>query len=205
MSTMLDKIGLAHMRQGLLTSFIADRFGCPHSALALNGGWTEVPPGIYFDTREFTISVWIYPQLVGAWARVIDFGKSALLGPDSNIILSLDSLLNNLPTLNVANGLNSIGECRSSKALLNGEWQMLTATFNGSLESIYINGKLTCSLAVHSYTLPVITRTNNYIGKSYQTTDGYSSSYIDDLRFYNKSLNEMEIIRLFNQTSKFNI
>ena len=205
MSTMLDKIGLAHMTQGLLTSFIADRFGCPHSALALNGGWTEVPPGIYFDTREFTISVWVYPQLVGAWARVIDFGNSAFLGSDSNIILSLDSLLNNLPTLNVVNGLNSIGECRSSKALLNGEWQMLTAAFNGSFESIYINGKLTCSLAVSSYTLPVMTRSYNYIGKSYHTTDGYSWSYIDDLSFYNKSLNEMEIIQLFNQTSKFNI
>ena len=114
-------------------------------------------------------------------------------------------MLNNLPAFRIANGLNIIGECRSSKALLNGEWQMLTATFNGSLESIYINGKLTCSLAVSSYTLPVMTRSYNYIGKSYHTTDGYSWSYIDDLRFYNKSLNEMEIIQLFNQTSKSKI
>ena len=205
MSTMLDEIGSAHMTQGALTLFGADRFGCPHSALALNGGWTEVPPGIYFDTREFTISVWIYPELVGAWARVIDFGNNDFFGSDNNIILSLDSLLNNIPAFSIANGLNSIGVCHSSKALLNAEWQMLTATFNGSLESIYINGKLTCSLAVHSYTLPVITRTNNYIGKSYVPTDGYSWSYIDDLRFYNKSLNEMEIIRLFNQTSKSKI
>ena len=157
MGTMLDEIGSAHMTQGALTSFAADRFGCPHSALALNGGWTEVPPGIYFDTPEFTISVWVYPQLVGVWSRVIDFGNS-LLASNNNLILSLDSFLNNLPAFSIANGLNSIGECRSSKALLNGEWQMLTATFNGSLESIYINGKLTCNLAVSSYTLPVITR-----------------------------------------------
>jgi hypothetical protein len=202
MSTMLDEIGSAHMTQGVLTSFIEDRFGCPNSALALNGGWTQVPPGIYFDTREFTISVWIYPELVGVWARMIDFSNSLLVA-SNNIILSLDSVLNNLPTLNVINGLNSIGECRSSKALLNGEWHFLTATFNGSLESIYINGKLTCSRVTASYILPKTIRTYNYIGKSYNTPDGYSWSYIDELRFYNKSLNEMEIIQLYNQTSKY--
>ena len=59
---MLDQIGMAHMTQGILTKFVEDRFCNPNSALALNGGWTQVPPGVYFDTPEFTI--WVYVMLI---------------------------------------------------------------------------------------------------------------------------------------------
>ena len=65
--TMLDTIGNSNMIQGDLTSFTLDRFGCPNAALALNGGWTQVPSGIYFNTPEFSISVWVYPQQVGGY------------------------------------------------------------------------------------------------------------------------------------------
>ncbi len=192
---MKDVIDSKDMEQGNLTSFIEDRFCNPNSALALNGGWAQVPSGIYFDTQEFTISVWVYPQQIGYASRVINFGPNY-------IIFRLDSGSNNLPALNIHNKNESIGTCKSSKELVNGEWQFLTATFNGSLESLYINGELTCNLTVTSYNLPAITRLYNYIGKSHIATNGYSWSYIDDLRFYNKSLNEFEIIRLMNQTSK---
>ncbi len=60
---MLDEIGSAHMTQGALTLFGADRFGCPHSALALNGGWTQVPPGIYFENLLFQFG-FIHNKLV---------------------------------------------------------------------------------------------------------------------------------------------
>ena len=34
------------MKQGALTSFTSDRFGNANSALALNGGWAQVPSGV---------------------------------------------------------------------------------------------------------------------------------------------------------------
>ena len=43
---MLDQIGSSHLMQGNLTNFTMDRFGCSNSALALNGGWTQVPSGV---------------------------------------------------------------------------------------------------------------------------------------------------------------
>jgi hypothetical protein len=79
---MLDEIGLAHMTQGNLTSFTTDRFGNENSALALNGGWTQVPQSIYFDTPEFSISVWIYPQNAESWSRVVDFCQWVSFGPN---------------------------------------------------------------------------------------------------------------------------
>ena len=74
------------MTQGSLTTFVPDRFGNPNSALNLNGGWTQVPAGNYFNTPAFTISAWVYPQQVGLYARVIDFGDGP--GPE-NVILAI--------------------------------------------------------------------------------------------------------------------
>ena len=164
---MLDEIGSAHMTQGNLTSFTANRFACPNSALALNGGWAQVPAGIYFDTPEFTISAWIFPQRVGYFSRLIDFSNSLASNVSDNIILRFDSGFNDMPALNLVIGTrNSIGECVSNKAFSNDSWQLLTATFNGSMESLYINGTLTCNKSL-CFNSPNKTRSNNYIGKSF--------------------------------------
>ncbi len=88
---MRDQVGSAHMSQGSLTSFTSDRLGNVNSALAFIGGWAQVPPRIYFDTSEFSITVWGFPQQIGSWSRVIDFGN----GPANEVMLSLDSGSNN--------------------------------------------------------------------------------------------------------------
>ena len=44
--------------------------------------------------------------------------------------------------------------------------------------------------------MPPLNRTQNYVGKSSLNWDGYSHSFIDDLRFYNKSLTHQEIVDL---------
>jgi hypothetical protein len=65
----------------------------------------------------------VYPQQVGYLSRVIDFGNSLTAGGLENILLRLDSGLNNKPALNIINGArNSIGDYISNKALLNGNF-----------------------------------------------------------------------------------
>ncbi len=54
---MKDVIGSADMTQGSLTPLTMDRFGNAHSSLDLNGGWTQVPQRIYFNTSKAIISV----------------------------------------------------------------------------------------------------------------------------------------------------
>jgi hypothetical protein len=195
---MLDAIGMAHMTQGDSTSFTSDRFGNPNSALALNGGWTRVPSGIYFNTIEFTISAWILPQQVGSYAAIVDFGNGA--GVD-NIIFGLTVGSNLRPYLAVYRSSGSIS-AESSQVLTNGQWQFFTATFNGTSARIYLNGTLMGSSSFSSSTLASIQRSNCYIGKSAWSGDGYSSSYLDDLRFYNKSLTQTEIVQLMTMLSQ---
>ena len=196
---MLDEIGQAHMQQGNFTSFTNDRFGCLNSALNLNGGWTQIPDGIYFNSQAFTISVWVYPRQVGLRARVLDFGSGK---PLDNIVLALDFYSDLKPYTQILNRASLF----SSKKLALEAWSLLVSTFNGTLLSIYINGTLESSQKISFYALPLVNRTRNYIGKSNANSDvnnlnndGFSWSYLDDLRLYSKSLNQTEINELMNE------
>jgi hypothetical protein len=198
---MFDKIGFADISQGNLTTFTSDRFGIENSALALNDGWAYVPTGIYFDSPEFTISLWIYPQTAGGWPRIIDFGN----GPNGdNLVLTLADGPTLKPVLIMYAGSRQVLFESSTQALKLNQWQFLAVTFDGTFGKVYIHGNLVAS-SYNPFTMSSIQRTNCYIGRS-NWPDGYSSSYLDDLRFYNKSLNQSEILQLMNQnvtTCKF--
>ncbi len=197
--TMLDVIGGAHMTQGSLTKFATDRFGNANAALNLNGGWTQVPSGIYFNTPAFTISTWIYPQTIGSWARLVDFGN----GANSNNVVFAIGASGNLPAFQICITSPCAITLQSSQALTLSKWQFLALTYDGSNARIYIDSTLT-GTAAFTYTMPNINRISNLIGKSNMGVwDGYSSSYIDDLRFYNKSLTQSELLSIMNlNTSK---
>ena len=195
---MEDSIGMAHMTQGSPSvTFSPDRFGTPNSAINLSKkSYTQVPSGIYFDSPTFTISAWIYPlNPSGVWSRVIDFGNGA--GSD-NILFTIGSSNGDLkPALSIWKGSQLITDTISPKALASSQWQLLTATFDGKQTHIYINGSLMNSASIN-YSPTSLNRTKTYIGKSNWDCDGFSDSLLDDLRFYNKSLNQTEIIDLMN-------
>ena len=86
-----------------------------------------------------------------------------------------------------------------SEPLQINEWQHLSATFNGTIINIYINGTLTLSSVFNAQMPKTLIRTKCYIGKSNWQEDGNSSSILDDLRFYNKSLSQIEILELMNR------
>jgi hypothetical protein len=205
---MKDFIGLADMtQQRNLTSFAQDRFGNDNSALALNGGWNQVPSGVYFDSIEFTISVWIYPMNVGSYSRIIDFGNGSSA---DNIIFTISYSNSSQPFFELFSGSNKVFQMTSSKPITLNQWQFLTSTINGTNARIYLNGTLVAELNFQSYIRPFnIWRSSCYIGKSNWASHGYSHSFLDDLRFYNKSLTHEEIIELMNfhqnETSEFSI
>ena len=195
---MNDLIGMAHMMQGSPSvTFSPDRFGTPNSAINLsNKSFTQVPSGIYFDSPTFTISVWIYPlNPSDLWSRVIDFGNGE---KSDNIVLTIGSTNGILiPAIVIHNGGQLITRTISPEALVVSQWQLLTGTFDGNQTRIYINGSLMISANV-IYSSTSVNRTKNYIGKSNWAENGFSDSLLDDLRFYNKSLNPTEIIELMN-------
>jgi hypothetical protein len=190
---MLDEIASANMIQGYNTSFVENRFCNPYSALDLNGGWAQVPAGVYFDTPQFTISVWVYPKSVGSYANILDFGNGA--GVDRIVFgLSFNSTMKPFIRLNRTNF-----EVVTATLLLE-RWQFLAVTFSGTELRMYLNDQIILKTTT-SVTLPIVTRSNCFIGKS-NWNDSYSYSYLDDLRIYNKSLSQDELIEIMNQNEE---
>ena len=198
-----DLVGHADMMQVADTSFATDRLGNPKSALDLNGSWIQAPPGVYFSAPQFTISAWIYPQGLSSWTRIFDFGDGAAI---DNIFISFDSGGNQKPAFFIC----SSGGCSyilvSSVALILQQWAFIAGTFDGTQMNMYINGNLVGSQSAN-YLLPTLSRSGPYIGKSNWPSDGYSYSYIDELRFYNRSFTMSQIneIMALNSSSIGNL
>ena len=186
---MNDIIGGMDMQQGNFTTFAADRFGNANSALNLSGGYTYVPPGVYFNSA-FTISAWVYPGMVlGSWVRLIDFGN----GPDiDNVFIALS--YTNSPRFSLINNIARIFNTIPSVQLPANSWIFLVASFDGSFAKFYINSTLQSSQTLSIPVMPNnVNRVNNYIGKSNIAADGYSFSLVDDLRIYHRCLDDIEI------------
>ena len=188
------------MLQGNLTSFAPDRFGTPNSALNLNGGFTQVPSGFFFDSPQFSVSTWIYPSTVGSWARVFDFGNGQGLLPYEFVQLSISASNTYQPSL-VLHGTNQNTKIQSPVPLEDNQWYFLAGTFNGSHVCLYINATL-MSISLVSDQIAKVERKSNFFGKSNFITDEVSFSYLDEIRFYNTSLSPTQITQLMNDDSK---
>jgi hypothetical protein len=196
---MLDLKGAANMIQGSATTFSTETNVCGKGSLSLNNGWTQVHAGNYFNSPEFTIFVWVYPIGVGNWARIIDLFN---VNNQDNIVLALSEGTTMKPAMDIHSGHSGytgntvVVGVYSSQPLVSNQWQSLATTFNGTFACIYINGTLTGSTQ-QSFTLPSnYSRSNFYIGRSDYVGDGVSSSCLKNLRIYNKSLTQTQIMEI---------
>ncbi len=106
------------------------------------------------------------------------------------------------PYLKIYNGSLTVAFASTAYNVTLGAWQFLAATFNGTNARVYLNGQLKASSYQSFYSLSTINRTKCYIG--YIDPNFNSFSHLDDLRIYNKSLTQTEILELMSQndTSK---
>ena len=184
-----DFIGNANMPLGT-TKFIADRFGVNNSALSLNGGYTSAPSGFYFDTPQFSLSLWVYPNMTTP-TGLLDFGSNPLV---DNIILFFDTM----STIRLRMYLNTNLVVDLQSLVQYNQWNFVTVTFDGIIVTMYVNASLTnlASGVTGLYTDKAVVRSVNYIGKCNLPATYYSYSYVDDIRFYNTSMTQADILEL---------
>ena len=94
-----------------------DRFNNPNSALYFHLGYSQAPPGMYFDpaTGGFTVMLWIKLISYNSWQRVIDFANGP--GLDNCIFVFPSSTLQVDLRNSISGGLNSIGKFVSPTSL----------------------------------------------------------------------------------------
>lgn len=196
-----DVVGGATLTQGSpSTAFTIDRFGNANCALNLNNGYANVPSTyFYFNTPQYSVSVWVRPaSTIGQWSRLFDCLSSGSGINEFAIILNQGT---NNPSFQVSKTLGASKTATfSSTAWTLATWQLLVVTYDSTngLKAFINTNPLTLSSAI-TYTPYNVVRAICYVGKSYSTSDPYSSSFIDDLKFYNTSLTAAHQTELYNQ------
>ena len=192
----LDYAGQANMTEGIAsgslssshTFFDRDRFGRLNSALNLNNWFKQVSNDVYFQ-GDFSVSFWIKFQAnnqSGTSIGFLDFSSNVVFGcTKDNCFLEVD--------------IDSSTYVKATTQLKTGFWTFFVATLQGLTGSIYLDGNLVGQNVLSVPTF--IVGLNNLIGaRQNNVTDiyGTSLSIIDELRIFNRSLTNTEIISLMN-------
>ena len=177
---MQDCVGSDHMTAGSLYSFTSDRNGLANDAISLNGGYTNFPADVYFNSA-FTISAWVNPNNV-------------------LFIFSADS--SNEIALHLYSNGNPIMLFQPNYQLPWNTWSFVAVTYNGFTATMYVNGGQMASQTNAGYWVPEnVVRSQSYCGRSEYAVDGYSDSLVDQIQIYNRALSSSEISTLYSYTN----
>lgn len=177
------------------------------SALQFNGedSFVNIPHQDHYNTDEKTIMFWFYksnnfiddtPGLVDAEGLLF---KSWDTGLDRDFSISIS---NSQPPfdvyLKVGNGTSSLLEARGTDKIIPKQWYHIACMIDNESLKLFLNGQLIAKTPFEGefihYNSPII------VGKA--SVDSYSTRYfngkIDDLRIYNKTLKESDIISIFS-------
>ena len=131
MSSLSDIVGGANLYNGVSYSFTTDRFGNANSAIYLNNGYLQVPPGVYFS-GDFTVTAWIYLYTSASTSRIFDFASSS----SNNHVW----FTTNLQTCILNGGTWSC--INSGASILQNVWYHVAFVLSGTTRYVYLNGDL---------------------------------------------------------------
>jgi uncharacterized repeat protein (TIGR02543 family) len=177
-------------------TFTNDRHGKTAKSASFDGisSYIQLPPKSNLS-GDLSASGWIQLRSgKNQFERIFDFGNGY---ESDNIFLSPSALGNKLVT-EFWNSNISGGYTYSAVEFPSGTWVHFAMTLksNGIVE-LYINGKKTTSSTSNIKPREII-RNFCYIGKSNWANDAFLDGKLDDLRIYDRSLEESEIASIFS-------
>lgn len=138
-------------------------------------------------TTGMTLEAWVRPADRQGWSTVIAKERG---GNNVGYVLYASAGTDEPPQGSIVTASDDIG-ARDRKLLPLNTWSHLVTTYDGAQLRLYVNGSLVSSTAV---TGAINTSSNPLrIGGNTVFSDEYFRGLIDEVRIYNRSLNEAEI------------
>lgn len=173
---------------------IMDRFGNSNSAFWFNGisDYIKVPDDETLDiVSQISIVGWLKKDANVSWASMVT--KGGEFGLENNY--ALHNSVNN----GVIFTGNSQGNCISSISIPLNEWHFVALTWNGDSAKIYIDGKADRVSNVKLKGILTLNNSNLYIGADFPGTVEYFKGSLDDIRIYNRAINQSEVNALYSE------
>lgn len=182
-----ELISGANIIGGSSYSYTTDRLNSPSSAIYVNNGYMQMSAGYYINS-DFTITAWVNPQtyLLASNRRLLQF--STANGLD---IVLIDIYVN----INFAIVNAGLQRTLSTANQPCGKWYHLAVSLQGITGTIYINGQVKTQGAL--YTVRNIIQTNAVFGSA-GAGAGLTDAKFDDIKVFNRSLTQAEIIKVMN-------
>jgi hypothetical protein len=164
-------------------SYGADRKGNFKSSLYLDGAYSVKLKGVPQQTNT-SLSVWIKPKyLVNAYGSIV---TSDLRGP--RVYQQLDQLKGTMATDVSTPGIDA--------SFYNTGWQHVVLTFDGAFFKMYLNNVL---VEAKPYTASITPKLYDYfLGWDDTWPSVFWNGYVDDLRFYSRTLSASDVQKLYN-------
>jgi hypothetical protein len=168
---------------------------------AANSQYAQIASSaINITTNGVSFTCW-FNYSSGGWSRLFDFGNGPTTG---NILYS--------PTngLSLHNGITIVQPGGGGYA--DSKWHHFcwtiafsSLTTNTNTWKLYIDGTVVYTTTAGNYP-NIITRTQNYIGKSGYADygDPYATGYVDDFRIYNRVISSSEVLSLIASQKQSN-
>jgi len=165
-------------------------------AVQLDGvnDYVELPIGTLVSTlTSATVATWVNfdPTTSGSWSRVFDFGT------DPNRYMFLTPRQGTAGTMRFAiRASATTAESNiTAPAMLPSGWHHVAVVIDGPTKTaqLYQDDRVVASGTITNLPADLGTTTQNWLGRSQFTADGYLGGALDDLRIYNRALTADEV------------
>lgn len=187
-----DESGNAYHAQNYGSTPVTDRFSKSANACELdaNGSYLVLPQN--FDSKPRSINLWFNAAVGGGtgWQQIYSSDNPNL--SHGMVYISIFDV-NNVPELHIANG-----NARDTVDISRNAWYNVHLQLGvDSVMDFYLNGQLISSRK-YTFNLHSVDGFQNVVlGASRSAANSYFKGLLDDIRIYNRTLNQAEITSIW--------
>src|SRR3989338_5557327 len=191
----LDRSGNAN--NGTLTNGPTRTIGKLGQALSFDGSSNYINIGTQssLDLKtKHSVSAWVKTNAINVTQAIFSHGGAMCCGSEYGLWIRFDGGGGTYKFF-AQNNLDGV-YFDSNQTVIPNRWYFLTYTWDGSTESLYVDGVLDASRAL-SGTITEYSNRNGIGAGVREEVSSYFSGFIDDVRVYNRALTGDEIKRLY--------
>jgi hypothetical protein len=167
------------------------------NAVNLSGSaqYVSLPAGILAGATAFSVAAWVRLDTIANWVRLFDFGS----GTTANMFFTPRSSSGTARFAITSSGAGGEQRINAPAALPTGAWTHVAVTQTGNLGILFVNGAEVARNASMSLRPSNLGSTSqNWIGRSQYSGDGYLDAAVDSFRVYSRALSATEVADLFS-------